>query len=536
MTITYSLAPNPKWYIADLVGRPLGAGKMYTYSSLNKTVQKFVFQDPAGSIPWPDPILFDENGSQGPFYWKADSAQPLDLYYVEVYDVNGVLQWTIDNFDGVSGSGGGGTTTILDVSNLLVNNIFWRGVASTPVLTPTAFKIAPGIHTGLVQTTSLYGPDIYFYKSNTNCTDAITLPAFSVGSNSLTGDLTPQNYLNYTCTAVNAGGETYKYLQIPICKNVQNLQNTPVAVTIWARCNSGTPTLTVYNAQFFGDGASASAPVQNLMQALTLTSSWQQFTIKVSIPTISTKVIGACHNDGLFLQLAFPLNSATNIDLIKPCIYLGTVAPTQQFSPIESIESLINSPRTGHVISGYDLAAPYGYLLMDDLTIGRGSSAATSNPISASAWLGRSDYTFPLYNLLWNSVSSPSTNTLCIVSGGALGASAAADFEAGKTLTLQAALGRVIAASGTGAGLTAAVLGSIIGANSTTQVPNHVHTFSSDSGAFLNFEIGQGNLGLNPTSNVIGEYVTGTTANNTGGVASVSIMQPTSFMNFYIKL
>lgn len=540
MTITYSLAPMPKWYIADLTGRPLGAGKMYTYTSLDKTVQKFVYQDAAGAFPWPDPILFDENGSQGPFYWAVDSSDPTDLYYIEVYDKDGVLQWTIDNFAPPGGSGGGGTTTILDISNLVPNNIFWRGIPSASPIADTYLKIAPGTHVGLADTSSQYGPDIYFKKNNTNSTDTLSFPSFSVGSNALTGDVTPQQYLNYTCTAVGAGGETYKYIQIPICKGVQNLQNVSISFTIWARSNSGANTLALYLAQFFGDGAGASSTVRTLAQTLTLTNAWQQFTVHTTIPTVSTKILGACGNDGLFLQLQYPLNSATNIDLVKPCIYLGTLAPTIQFSSIDSIETLVNSERTGHVVGGYDTAAPYGYLLMDDLTIGSASSAATSNPLPTGDFLGRSLNTFPLYNLLWNSVSSPSGNTLCPVSGG-LGASAIADFTANKTITLQSVLGRALASAGAGSGLTARTLGSIFGEETHVQTPlelaPHAHTFTASTANVWSGNSPQDiHLQGGGTYDVDGNTpITGTTDINGSG-AAFNIMQPTSFLNFFIKL
>jgi hypothetical protein len=535
VTVTYSLAPNPKWYIADLVGRPLGAGYMFTYSSLNKTVEKFVYQDAAGVFPWPDPVRFDENGSQGPFYWKFDSSNPLDLYYIEIYDVNMVLQWTIDNFDGTGGGGGGGTTTVLDITNLVPNNIFWRGVNSPSPIGSTYLEIAPGNHVGLANTNSQYGPDIFFKKSNINCTDTFSLSPFSVGSNALTGDVTPQQYLNYTCTATGAAGETYKYVQIPICKGVQNLQNISIKVTVWARVNSGSSNLVVNLAQFFGDGSAASPTVTTTLQTLTLTSSWTQYTITTTIPTISTKVIGACGNDGLFLQFQYPLNAATNIDFIKPCIYLGTIAPTIQFSSIDAIESLVNSERTGHIIAGYDGSAPYGYLFMDDRTIGSSSSGATSNPAAGGINLGASISTFPLYNLLWDNVSSPSSNVLCPVTGG-LGASAAADFEANKTMFLPAGLGRVLSNSGQGAFLTNRILGSFTGAETTNQVPNHTHTFHTNQGFVqaggAQTEL-QGGGGFGVTNSVVGS---GTTDNNAGGVSSINLLQPTSFTYFFIKL
>ena len=53
MTISYQLAPVPKWYIADLVGKPLGGGYLATFSSLDNTQLNPVYEDPAGAFVWP---------------------------------------------------------------------------------------------------------------------------------------------------------------------------------------------------------------------------------------------------------------------------------------------------------------------------------------------------------------------------------------------------------------------------------------------------------------------------------------------------
>ena len=61
MAITYSLGFDPFWYIADNVGLPLAGGSLATWSSLNPDVPKYVYRDPDGFNPWPNPIVFDEN-------------------------------------------------------------------------------------------------------------------------------------------------------------------------------------------------------------------------------------------------------------------------------------------------------------------------------------------------------------------------------------------------------------------------------------------------------------------------------------------
>jgi hypothetical protein len=393
MSISYELAPNPKWYIADLVGRPLGGGSMFTYRSLNKTQRKFVFQDPAGVFPWPDPVLFDENGTQGPLYFKVDTDNPDETYYIEVYDSDGVLQWTIDNFLPSGGGGGSIITTAISLDNLIINNVFWRNIGATSnPITDTLLTLAPGPHAGLAETDSNGGPNILFIKNNTNATDQISFLPFILGDTPLTGDVTPVDYLNYACTNTPSS-ETIKCIQFPITRSTQNLSNQDVAVTIWARGNSGTTTLTLQWRQFFGDGPGASPDVITLIDTINLNSSWVKYgPFQVTIPNVSTKVIGGCGNDALFLQVQYPLGASCNIDFTKPSVFLGNIAAEQDYQTYDMIDGVINTPRTGDIRTSLNSFSPFGWVPMNNGTIGDESSNATTRA---------NIDTFPLYNLIW---------------------------------------------------------------------------------------------------------------------------------------
>jgi hypothetical protein len=527
MTISYNLAPIPKWYIADLTGKPLGGGSMYTYSSLDKTTFKFIYQDPAGNFPWTDPVLFDENGSQGPFYWAFDTAHPTDLYYIEVYDANGVLQWTIDNFIPPGGSGGSIITTAINLQNFVINPVYWRNTLGTsPVATGgTLVKIAPSAHSGLatnfVNPNGLYtGPDIYFIKNNTNAADFLSCPAFTLGSNALTGDVTPVNYLNYTCNNSPAG-ETIKVVQYPITRSVQNLSNQNVTVTIWARCTTGTNTLTLQWFQFFGDGTGASASVTSSIQTLTLTNSWAKYTVSGNVPDVTGKTLGPCGNDALFLQVAYPLGAATNIDHVKPSVYLGNVTPTEDYISYDMIDATINAPRTGNVRVSVDGNFVPGYIAMNDGTIGNTLSGATT---------GAGPDFFPLYNIIWGNVSDAYAPVI-----GGRGADAVSDFVANKPLTLTRMLGRALCASGTGAGLTARVDGEYLGSEtiSITDMPAHTHPSAVSGQPFLTAIPAQaGNFGAQGVNNAQTQNDTG----STGGSGADGKMQPSAFLGFFIKL
>lgn len=437
MTITYSLEPIPKWYIADITGKPLGGGYIQCFQSLNHSVQKIVYEDQAGLNPWPvtviggiNSIMFDENGSQGPFYWKLDSTNPDDQYYIRVYDINNVFQWDINDYPG-TGSGGPSPSTANGLENLIVNSVMNNNFGTSPTpIASTAFKIAPSAHAGLAQTASNFGPDIWFIKSNISGSDTLQFVNFTLGSNDLTNDVTPVQFLRYTCTV--EGTETFKFVQFPVTNKVQNLSNTVVTFSIWVRCNSGSNNLTLSCAQFFGDGGSPSASVVTPIDFVgTISSSWTKLTAKFTIPSVTGKVLGSCRNDGLFIRVNYPLSTSTILDFTKLCMYTGDVAPTEQYTPYDMTDAVTCSPRTGQTILTYESMAPFGYIPANGGTIG---------PTGSSANTRANNDVFPLYNLLWNNC----LNNWVSVTGGRLGTSVL-DFAAGNLMTIAQNNGRIIA-------------------------------------------------------------------------------------------
>jgi hypothetical protein len=490
MATAYLLADNPKWYFANLVGLPLGGGTMYTYNSQNKSQQKPVFEDPGGNFPWTNPILIDENGTQGPFYFANDVP-----YYIEVYDSAGVLQWTIDNFTPPAG-GGGNITEAFNLTNLIVNNVFWRNIGQTanPIGSQNVL-LCPGAHANFGITTNVGNQgDIRFLKSNLQSSDQIQFVAFPTGVNALNGDVTPAQFLRYNCGGIGAGGETYKYIQYPISTDLESTSNQSAIVTIWARCNSGNNQLQVYFSQFFGDGGGASPIQLSTVQTITLTSSWAKYSFSLTIPNISGKTFGACNNSALYLQVQYPLSQLTQIDHVKPCVYLSTVAPALEYLTNDQIEATINTPRTGDARISLNSFVPFGWVAANDGTIGSASSNASNR--------ANTD-TFPLYDLIWNSVSSTQLNLAPIFdsSGNSttLGASSAADFAANKQLALTKALGQVLA-----------------GTVPSSQVPA-AQTYTVNTGVSTSV--------LNVSNTVSGTFLTGSPVvlTNSGGAAPTGL-------------
>lgn len=190
---------------------------------------------------------------------------------------------------------------------------------------------------------------------------------------------------------------------------------------------------------------------------------------------------------------------------------------------------------TGDVKVTLKTTADTGWVLFDDGTIGDASSGGTTRANADTS---------ALFTLLWNNT----TNANCAVSSGR-GASAAADFAAHKTIALPKSLGRALAVSGAGSGLTSRALAQVLGEEThvltVTEMPVHTHVVSDPThshtenglinvGANNNFNFGgTGSVQSGYTSNVAS---TGITNQNAGSGGAHNVMQPTTFLNIMVKL
>lgn len=529
MALSYLLAPIPKWVIMGLDGEVAGGAKLYTYRNLNKTEPKTVFQDPGGTVPWTNPIIFDLNGTQGPFYWEVDSGDLDETYYLEAYDSDSNLLWTIDNFFPPGSGGGGNVTTYIPILNYITNNQFINHIDDTAnPINSTNLVIAPSNHKGFtpalvnptVGTYGVLGPDIRFVKNNTAATDQITFPVFALASAPLTGDVTPVDYVRYQCTN-SPVGETYKCFQFPITQKVKNLANQVMTFGVWGAVTATPVTLSAYVRQYFGSGTAASAEVRTLIGTIDLTTTWTWFPLNVTVPSVAGKSLGTpgqqTNDDALYIQLEMPLGDPCDVLFTKPALFLGNIDPELEFDSYDQIDSINSTARTGDVKASYLTSAPLGWVAMDDSSIGNVGSGATRE----------NQDTFQLYKTLWDSVD----DAWAPVSTGR-GATATADFIAGKTLTLPRALGRALAEAGSGSGLTATVLGQYQGTDTHTltdvELPPHQHTYTyKDQGPGFGFGFAGGTEKIT---------VSGNTGNGPGTSTPFSVIQPTTYMNFYIKL
>lgn len=528
-------APMLQDSFVDKDGTPMSAGIITCYQDNSRTTlknwyyQSSNFADASGRYtfsPLPNPLtlsaagtICDVNGVDTiPFFYPFSEqdetqAQP---YYITIWNHAHTNQITRPNFpynpqeSNVDEEG--------SVDNFVINNVFWRNAGTVNLNMVTQQVVCPSQHDGFQY------PDIQFLKNNTNGQDTLTFTKFPLTSAPvLTGDITPEFYINHTCSNTPTA-ETQKCYQFPISLHVNTLNGVQFTATIQAQNVGGTSTgQNVINLFIFQDtGSGTSAPAPFLIGSITLNTAWTKYEFTATFPTTAGLTLSAVGNDALYLQVEMPLNENCSINFTKPSIYLTDGAPTNSFQTYDQIDPIINGFRTGDIRTSLNTFSPFGWVPANDGTIGSASSGATTRA-NVDTW--------PLYSVLWNGVS----NTYAPVSTGR-GATALADFTANKTITLTKTLSRFIGEAGAGSGLTTYTLGQTAGAESqsTTLVeanlPPHAHAYNfplvvaAGTGAGTNINAGTG------SANNTGP------GNGTSTPFNVATIPPSVFYNMFFKL
>src|SRR5262249_11354812 len=97
-------------------------------------------------------------------------------------------------------------------------------------------------------------------------------------------------------------------------ENLGRTSNKTVTASFWACVASGTLRLGVSVDQYFGTGGSPSPQVFGVGQAVTLTTTWQRFSLTFAVPSIVGKTRGTNGDESTWLNFWFSsgANNATN--------------------------------------------------------------------------------------------------------------------------------------------------------------------------------------------------------------------------------
>jgi hypothetical protein len=197
--------------------------------------------------------------------------------------------------------------------------------------------------------------------------------------------------------------------------------------------------------------------------------------------------------------------------------------------------ALANYFQTGDTKFSLSAAAMSGWVIANDGTIGSAASGATTRANADCQ---------ALFTLLWG--INAITAGFAPVTGG-VGASAAADWAANKKIQLGPLSGRVLGATGAGAGLTARTIGQNIGAETYMQQASdlashaHLNGVANGSGRVQVYNASTSGIPGNSTYGCDETFAANVYQGTTSVIPTVSqtampIVQPTTFLNLFIKL
>lgn len=450
MTMVPSLLVSSKVLLEFLLdkdtGLPLAAGIINLYKDSNRLIRKnWYYKTGTYSAGYtyaalPNPMTLNASGaivdSVGnevtPYYYPfdEDNSETQELYYVSVFNSAGTAQFTRQGFPPLHVAGAVGAQATYQ--NLIVNNQFWNqnsssqasGEVTLTLTNETNIAICPSNHDGYSM------PDIRFLKDVTGANDTIVFKRYLNTDPIFTGNVTPQFYINISCTSV--AGEGYKFIQFPITLNTRNLEQEPFIFTVQTQLPSGAPSRTISAKLLKYLGSANTVALGSTIGTGTITpaASWTKATLTDTFPTLNAAdVISPTEDDAFYVQLSIPVNQAYEFNIAVPSLYLGDTAATNDFQSYDKIDSITNSPRTGdfrHTLNRFQL----GWVPANDGTIGQQGSVATTRA-NTDTW--------PLYKLIWENTSRTWTPLSAATAG-----TAYADFIAGTKISLTKNLGRVL--------------------------------------------------------------------------------------------
>jgi hypothetical protein len=449
------------YFVDNILAKAMAAGTITMYQDSDRTTLKnWYYQSGVPGryeyIQLPNPLtlsaigtITDANGDDLiPFYYPVnedDNTTP-EFYFITVDNSDGLRQFTRGNFPYLGQGGGSGPTPpsipIPTLNNYIINNRFWRNIGQLVLNGILSSILSPSQHDGF------RFPDFQFVKNIIGASEVATflkLPIDTIFVN----DISPEYYLNHTCTIAQAG-ETLKCYQFPISLHVNTLQNLVATVTIQAK----SPTSDILTLSIFQDlGTGVLSPDPIIISTIELTPEWTKYEVEFTFPSgTDVTLLSKGSDDGYYLQIGMPLSFISNIDFAIPCLYLSnkTTLPTNTFDTYDEIDQFINSPRTGDILASINSFNPFGWVPMNDGVL------ALNNPSMLPNYARTNGDVYRLYDLIWT-VGKPHDTGLnfnpvaqMYDSTGALinyGTNSYVDFTMENALGLTRMFGRVVSGS-----------------------------------------------------------------------------------------
>jgi len=421
----YMLAPSLQEYFVDKdTGLPLAGGKVYFYEDDARSVLKPVYEI-SGTPPnyvytvLPNPVTLTANGtfSDGsgndilPYYYPFDSSGNIQLYYVAVYNSNGVFQFSREgwpNFTDEAVNSDNEVTNFVPNGQFLIHN----NIPATSANGNVVGKISA--------TTTILGDGGWSYVRTSNTpTDIITFTTFTSSNPGYTS--TPRYALRFQCQVANSDTQKDITLTFP---DVNKFSSSTQLYNLYFEAQSLTGAdlnnIQVLIIKNYGTGGSPTSPVTiNVSSVAFLSNSVSKFNVPLLFGTNAGAVFGTNNDDTVSIVLRFPasttfivemtnfaltINDATlssfPVQTNSQQLYASTcgAAPTPDPNG-QSIGLYVISTNAGwtydtggvgNIISTINTTAPFGWLNCDGtqyLTTGYSSDGIPYSRLQAKLWI-----------------------------------------------------------------------------------------------------------------------------------------------------
>lgn len=309
----YVLAPSLQEFFIDKdSGLPMSGGQVFFFEDDARTIPKDVFEI-SGSPPnysytvLPNPVTLSavgtfQDGSGNdilPYYFPFDDMGDVELYYIEVYNSDGVLQFTREGFPNFTEAN---VTADQDVTNFVPNGQFLlhNNIPSVPGNSFTAGKVTQPV-TIIAQGGWTFERDI-----GSTATDFVTFPRYGSAVQIPTGN--PRYAVQIQTTI--AGSDTRKDLCLKF-PDVNKFASTSQAFNFYFEAQSVTGNdinnVQILVRKFFGTGGSPSATTETEVTSITLKAqAMQSFNTPILFGTNVNKSIGTNNDDYVQIVIRLP--------------------------------------------------------------------------------------------------------------------------------------------------------------------------------------------------------------------------------------
>ena len=161
-------------------------------------------------------------------------------------------------------------------------------------------------------------------------TTTTTQQAFTLGQTDVPNE--PKYYLRIAKSSGVSGASGGDVLTQKV-ESVRTFAGQTATLSFYAKASEST-TIDFFLKQHFGTGGSPSADVDQTPTGVSVTTSWQKFTVTQAFPSISGKTIGSNNDDYLELIMRIDNGSNASVDFAQIQWEKGSVATDFEIRPI----------------------------------------------------------------------------------------------------------------------------------------------------------------------------------------------------------